>query len=1007
MPRAGWIAAGAATAAVAVTLGTAAHLSGFGIGVALVLLAMAGHVADTVAGGATGHAPTRGTALERTSRPAKKGSSAVGAVLVGIAALAIRVVVAGTGDPTTASSLPPDAGDGPWAARVVAMGSPRDGQQIATLDVDVGAAGAPGVGAPGVGAPGAGADSPPPAPLRVAATLPRYPAIRSGLRIRVSGPLEPLPDDDYGRYLSGTGVTATLRAGNLTVTGDAGDPGAILEAIRRSGDDALTRALPEPEAGLASGILIGLRDRVDRDLAAAFVAAGVSHVVAISGWNIAIVAAAIAALLRTWPRRRRSIAILLAIGLYTALTGASASVLRAAVMATVVLLARETGRPGRAAAALGWAVAGILVAGPGLVTDPGFALSAAATGGLIAWATPLTERLAGWRGGQLPGWLCASLGVSLAAEFATLPIALVCFGRIALIAPVVNLAVVPLVAPAMAAGAVALAGGGISAAGAPGIVATVLGLPAWAALTPIVAIVRAASVLPFASVTLEPPASYVAAAAAAAGILGVALRGRLPALRPRGGAGVPRRPVEARPRSSRGPDHAPRRRWTSRAARITAAALAVAVLGLVAAAVTRPDGHVRITVLDVGQGDAILVDGNRGSRMLVDGGPDPDRLLVALDAHVPPWDRRIDLVVLTHPHEDHVGGLALLLARYRVARVVEPGMRGPGPGYRAWVAKLASEGRTSGRLATGDRFSFDDVAFRVLWPDRTAVPVEPGDDGTSINNVSIVLLGTIGHERFLLTGDIEEGIDPILLGRGLPHVDVLKVAHHGSRTSSTGEFLDAVRPRIAVVSVGAKNTYGHPAPATLARLRDRHATVYRTDLDGTVVVTLDGQGATARAEGGRTAATEAPVATSRVGSPLIAFRCGIPRPGEAVVASVRATPATGAKVGASSRLAGTARASGGATVVAAGRGLSRWAGAWAGAPPTASRPALLYHRSDDGTRAGRRRRPPRVARPTALGAPPRTSGRRGRSLARCPDRGPSDRCRPAARGGGRAPPRRG
>ncbi len=118
--------------------------------------------------------------------------------------------------------------------------------------------------------------------------------------------------------------------------------------------------------------------------------------------------------------------------------------------------------------------------------------------------------------------------------------------------------------------------------------------------------------------------------------------------------------------------------------------VAVAVAGAVA--VSRPAGVARITILDVGQGDAILIEGSRGGRLLVDGGPDPDRLLVELDRRIPPWDRRLDAVVLSHPHEDHVAGLALLLDRYRVDRVLEPGMRGPGPGYAAWLEQLARPG---------------------------------------------------------------------------------------------------------------------------------------------------------------------------------------------------------------------------------------------------------------------------------------------------------------------------
>ena len=258
MPRAGWVAVGAAAAAVAVVLGTAAHLSELGVGTALVFLAVAGQIAGIVVGRASRNVAAHGAAGGRSGKPENKAPSAVGPIVIGVAALAIRVIVAGTGDPVATSGLPANAGDGPWAARIVAIGSPRAGQQVATIDMEI--------GAPAV-------HDPRRMPLRVAATLPRYPTIRPGERVLVKGTLEAVADDDYGRYLSSTGVRATLRAVDVTVTGDAGDPDAILEGIRRSGDDALTRALPEPEAGLASGILIGLRDRVDRVLAAAFVAA--------------------------------------------------------------------------------------------------------------------------------------------------------------------------------------------------------------------------------------------------------------------------------------------------------------------------------------------------------------------------------------------------------------------------------------------------------------------------------------------------------------------------------------------------------------------------------------------------------------------------------------------------------------------------------------------------------------------------------------------------------------
>ena len=270
----------------------------------------------------------------------------------------------------------------------------------------------------------------------------------------------------------------------------------------------------------------------------------------------------------------------------------------------------------------------------------------------------------------------------------------------------------------------------------------------------------------------------------------------------------------------------------SRAPRIAAIALVGATIGLALVVAHRPDGIVRVVVLDVGQGDGILVESGRGGRMVVDGGPDPSRLLIALDERLPPWDRRIDILVLTHPHEDHVAGLALLLSRYRVGRVYEPGMIGPGPGYRAWAGIFAAGGPPHGRLSTGDRLTLDQIRFRVLWPDPNRVPERPPDGGTSINNVSIVLLGEFDQHRFLLAGDIEEGVDPELLARGIPQVDLLKVAHHGSRTASTRPFLEAVRPRIAVASAGAGNSYGHPAPSTIERLHELAGRTYRTDTDG-------------------------------------------------------------------------------------------------------------------------------------------------------------------------------
>jgi competence protein ComEC len=869
------------------------------------------------------------------------------AILAGAVALAIRVAIA---PPAIASDVALPANRGPWSAVVEATGTPRDGQQRATLRL----------ADPGLDG------------VRLAATLPRYPAVVPGQRVTVGGRVEGRPDSPYGAYLERTGVAGTLEAASLEVAFSPLEPVQALASIRGASAEVLARVLPEPEAGLAAGILIGLRDRVDRDLAANFTTAGVSHVVAISGWNIAIVAAAVGALGGSLGRRRRSVLTMAAIVAYVLFSGASSSVVRAAAMAGVVLMARESGRAGRAAAALGWAATLLLLADPALIADAGFQLSSVATAGLIAWATPLGERIKRMGGGRVPRWLAESLGVSLAAQAATLPIVLATFGRLALVAPVANLFIVPIVPFAMAAGGIAFVGGLVLSAGVPAAAASVLAFPGWVALALMVGIASLAADIPFASATLEPPVNVAGAGLATVALAVLERRRR----RPSGS----RRSPGAKPAAS-GPAWI--RVRLSRATRLGGVLLAASLVATGAVVAQRPSGRATVTVLDVGQGDAILVEGSRGGRLLVDGGPDPDRLLIELDRRLPPWDRRIDAVVLTHPHEDHVAGLALLLERYRIGRTFEPGMRGPGPGYEAWDAILRRTGRPHALLAAGDRLSVDEIELDVLWPRRGEVPDEAPDSGTGINNVSVVLLGTVEGRRFLLTGDVEEEVDPELRGL-IARVDLLKVAHHGSRTASTDAFLDAVDPAVAVTSAGAGNRYGHPAPATLQRLEGRGAHVFRTDLDGSVSVALSARGVSVDTSGGRprptprptSTAAETPAADATLAGAAAGFACAIPE-----------------------SLAGVAGFAG------SGTGLRPTLPPHA---PTALSLAdqLLYHRADDGARASRGRPPAALARSTRLARAAFVRRGRGRRVAGRTDRGPGRRSRPAADRVGGAPPRR-
>jgi competence protein ComEC len=815
MPRAGWLAiGGAAGALLAVLVPGPASLGLAGAAAACVLL----------------------VALARRAQPGLW--TGIGLVLV-----IGRLLVGGLLATAPAGGVTPDLTHDAHKAVVVTIYAPGNGQQRAVLEL-----------------------APVPSGERVWANLPRYPALAATDHVTFEGRLEPAPpasESGFGEFLARSGIGWTVRARSLALLAGDGTPAAGLEGVRRSAGDLVARALPEPQAGLAGAMLIGLRDLVARDVAADFRATGMSHIVAISGYHIALLAAVAGALLRPLARRPRSIILIALVAGYALLAGASPSVMRAALMAGAVLIARATGRSGQAAAALALAALCLVLIDPATVADVGFQLSVAATAGLLVWGAPF----AAWLGARLPAWLptwlVEALAVSLAAQLATLPLVLFHFGRLSLVAPLANLLAAPLVAPATGASALALAVGGLAQAGVPAIALAPLELAGALVIGGLIGIARLCAALPLASVELPPPLDLVGFAAAALVVL-AGLR-RQAAMGP--SASAARRPTGVETPPGRG----------LRSAAL--AALAAVVLLTAFVGLARPDGRLHVTVLDIGQGDAILLRGPAGSRVLVDTGPDPDRLLVELDARVPAWDRRLDMVVITHPHEDHVAGLALLLDRYRIGAIAEPGMIGLGPGDAQFRQRLAELGRTTQLLAAGDSFTFDDVKVLVHWPLRGRVPARPADGGRDVNNVSIVLELRYGERRLLLAGDMEQEIDPQLLASGLapadgPPIDVLKVAHHGSATASTDAFIERLRPQVAIISAGLGNPYGHPSPQTVARLERAGAQLYRTDLDGSVEITTDGQALTVGSSGGRPGAASGAPAAVRLGLGY----CPIPGP---------------------------------------------------------------------------------------------------------------------------------
>jgi competence protein ComEC len=257
------------------------------------------------------------------------------------------------------------------------------------------------------------------------------------------------------------------------------------------------------------------------------------------------------------------------------------------------------------------------------------------------------------------------------------------------------------------------------------------------------------------------------------------------------------------------------------------------------------DGKLHVVVCDVGQGDGILIRTPNGSDILVDGGPD-DSILNCLSNHLPFWDRTIELMVLTHPHTDHAAGLVDVLKRYTVLHFVTEKVLGSTATYKRLENELAAQKLTAKYLFAGDRIDFaDKTSLVTLWPSSEAfenVRLQDKNDSQSldVNGFSLIQLLTYGDFKVLLTGDAGSiAEDKIAVKAG--KVDVLKVPHHGSKTGMSDYFLTQISPSLAIISVGAKNKYGHPAVQTLDLLNSHSIKTLRTDQNGTIEVVSDGK----------------------------------------------------------------------------------------------------------------------------------------------------------------------
>jgi competence protein ComEC len=642
--------------------------------------------------------------------------------------------------------------------------------------------------------------------------------------------------------------------------------------IRDRAEAGLGEGMPAREAALARGFVLGDDEGVDEATKEDFIRAGLSHLLAVSGENVTLLALLAMPVLAAFgiPLRERLVWVIALIAVYVPLAGSGPSIQRAGVMGVVGLLATLGGRRGSRLYALCLAAVVTLAIDPSVASNVGWQLSFAAVLGILALASPIREwlltrpaprsrgrdagvadgapRPPAGRGGPWRRALAEGVAITVAATLATAPLIAYVFEEISLTSLAANVLALPAVAPAMWLGMVSAA-----LAQVPGIplgpvngldalllayiaqVASWCARPSWAVihlhidlatmLAAYAAMAAALSALPtlsrarrLAAARAKSPPSPDAVDPPPASISAVDLR---PVRRAIGRPPVAER-AKGRPRWGK-----PRRLMVGLGLAALAAAVFVAAWPRGSRSVLPPTPGLRIEVLDIGQGDAILLQPRSAPAVLVDGGPPGDELVAKLhDEGV----ERLGAAVVTHDQSDHAAGIAEALGRVPIGHLVY------GRLDRGFLAAARADGATPEPVAAGTALRSGSLHLEVLWPPPIALAEDPPD--TDPNLLALVIRARWRRFTMLLTADAEAESTPLDPGP----IDVLKVAHHGSDDAGLGPLLDRIRPRLAVISVGAHNPYGHPTPGTLATLKAHRVPTLRTDLDGTVEIDVSRHG---------------------------------------------------------------------------------------------------------------------------------------------------------------------
>ncbi|MDA1278916.1 MAG: ComEC/Rec2 family competence protein [Chloroflexi bacterium] len=651
-------------------------------------------------------------------------------------------------------------------------------------------------------------------------------------------------------------ISGTISTPSVELTGTTGGFALrpFISGFRSNTSYYLVDSLGSRTGGLAAAMLVGDRTKLRPETIEEFRTSGLSHILAISGLHIAMVGGIVLAL-SVWAigrRRQLYLAVpLLAVWGYATLAGLTPSVNRAAIMFTVYLAARLFGRQRSVLPPLALAAVIMLAIDPEIIRSISFQLSFAAVLGIALFSARIAARGSEWiePSRRIPPitkrplvGMVYGTAVSLAATLATAPLVAFHFGAVPIWGIPSTLMVVPFL-PLFIGGS--------------GIVATVgafvdvpvsaVGIAAHGTGNYMSFVAELFSSLPVGPIIVEGWSK--ALIAGWYGLLFASLKSRSITTKLRnvwesasqfGKETVTNRDQNAGNSPSSGTAW---RRRQGHAAGIIWIAVAAS---LIAAGVTRADSReLVVTFFETNRGDMILIETPSGARLLVDGGDDPDVAVQNLESVMPPLDRRIDVLLSTHPDADHLGGLERVVERFNIETIIDSGVKHDSAVYESWAALVSKNdlnplAKTKILTAQPDlAITLDrDVRLTVLQTECVVA------NCTNFNDRGVVARLDYRDVSFLLTGDVTSGGETDLILTDKPvRSTVLKVGHHGSRTSTTVEFLDAVDPALAIVTTGVKNQFGHPHDDVMKRLYDRlpDGAVYVTRDAGTVMVSTDGK----------------------------------------------------------------------------------------------------------------------------------------------------------------------